>query len=133
MTRRLGYTSDIVVGLDVVPAEGNLGRARYHQNADLFWGLGGGGGNFGVVTGIDYRLHPVGPEIVGGLVAWPAEDAPRVLELYRTLSEGAPPELTLVTLIRPAPPPHTLRARAPRPRTRCTLPLAPPCPDKVAQ
>ena len=61
-------------------------------------------GNFGVVTGIDYRLYPVGPEIVGGLVAWPASDAPSVLELYRTLTEQAPPELTLVALMRLAPP-----------------------------
>ena len=104
LSRRFGYTSDNVVGMDVVTADGKLVRASDDQNADLFWGLRGGGGNFGVVTGIDYLLHPVGPEIVGGLVAWPAEEAPRVLELYRTLSEGAPPELTLVTLIRPAPP-----------------------------
>jgi hypothetical protein len=64
----------------------------------------GGGENFGVVTGIDYTLYPVGPEVVGGLVAWPASEAPKVLELYRTLAESAPPELTLVTLMRPAPP-----------------------------
>jgi FAD/FMN-containing dehydrogenase len=57
-----------------------------------------------VVTGIDYLLHRVGPEVVGGVVAWPASEAPRVLELYRTLAEQAPPELTLVALMRPAPP-----------------------------
>ena len=79
-------------------------RASGDENADLFWGLRGGGGNFGVVTGIDYTLYPVGPEIVGGLVAWPASEAPSVLELYRTLAEQAPPELTLITLMRPAPP-----------------------------
>jgi hypothetical protein len=56
------------------------------------------------VTGIDYKLYPVGPEVVGGPVAWPAGEAPKVLELYRTLSESAPPELTLVALMRPAPP-----------------------------
>jgi hypothetical protein len=56
------------------------------------------------VTGIDYTLYPVGPEVVGGLVAWPAAEAPKVLELYRTLAEQAPPELTLVVLLRPAPP-----------------------------
>ena len=104
LTRRFGYTSDNVVGMDVVTAGGKLVRASEDENADLFWGLRGGGGNFGVVTGIDYQLHPVGPEIVGGMVAWPAEEAPRVVELYRTLSEQAPTELTLVTLIRPAPP-----------------------------
>jgi len=67
-------------------------------------GAAGGGGNFGVVTGIDYALYPVGPEVVGGVVAWPASEAPRVLELYRTLAEKAPAELTLVALMRPAPP-----------------------------
>ena len=104
LTRRFGYTSDNVVGMDVVTAEGKLVRASETENIDLFWGLRGGGGNFGVVTGIDYLLHPVGPEIVGGMVAWPASEAPRVLELYRSLSEQSPEELTLVTLLRPAPP-----------------------------
>jgi hypothetical protein len=104
LTRRFGWTSDTVAGMDVVTAEGRLVRASSEENADLFWGLRGGGGNFGVVTGIDYRLQAIGPEVVGGLVAWPAAEAPRVLELYRTLSEQAPEELTLVTLIRPAPP-----------------------------
>ena len=75
-----------VVGMDVVTADGQLVRASAEENADLFWGLRGGGGNFGVVTGIDYALHPVGPEIVGGAVAWPANEAPGVIELYRTLA-----------------------------------------------
>lgn len=104
LTRRWGWTSDNVAAMDVVTAEGNLVRASAEENADLFWGLRGGGGNFGVVTGIDYMLYPVGPEIVGGVVAWPASEAPAVLELYRTLVEKAPPELSLVALLRPAPP-----------------------------
>jgi FAD/FMN-containing dehydrogenase len=104
LTRRWGWTSDTVVGMDVVTADARLVRASSDENADLFWGLRGGGGNFGVVTGIDYVLYPVGPEVVGGVVAWPASAAPKVLELYRTLAEKAPPELTLVVLMRPAPP-----------------------------
>jgi len=104
LTRRWGWTSDNVVGMDVVTADARLVRASSGENADLFWGLLGGGGNFGVVTGIDYMLHPVGPEVVGGVVAWPASEARKVLELYRTLAEKAPPELTLVALMRPAPP-----------------------------
>ena len=104
LTRRWGWTSDNVVGMDVVTADARLVRASSDENPDLFWGLRGGGGNFGVVTGIDYTLYPVGPEVVGGLVAWPATEAPGVLELYRTLAEQAPPELTLVVLMRPAPP-----------------------------
>jgi hypothetical protein len=104
LTRRWGWTADNVVGMDVVTADARLVHAGSDENADLFWGLRGGGGNFGVVTGIDYVLHPVGPEVVGGVVAWPASAAPKVLELYRTLVEKAPPELTLTTLMRPAPP-----------------------------
>jgi FAD/FMN-containing dehydrogenase len=104
LTRRWGWTSDNVVGMDLVTADARLVRASSDENADLFWGLRGGGGNFGVVTGIDYALYPVGPEVVGGVVAWPASEAPKVLELYRTLAEKAPPELTLVALMRPAPP-----------------------------
>ncbi|MDQ3697357.1 MAG: FAD-binding oxidoreductase [Gemmatimonadota bacterium] len=104
LTRRWGWTADNVIGMDVVTADARLVRASSDENADLFWGLRGGGGNFGVVTGIDYVLYPVGPEVVGGLVAWHASEAPRVLELYRTLAEKAPPELTLVALMRPAPP-----------------------------
>jgi FAD/FMN-containing dehydrogenase len=104
LTRRWGWTADNVVGMDVVTAEAQLVRASSDKNADLFWGLRGGGGNFGVVTGIDYTLFPVGPEVVGGVVAWPASEAPKVLELYRTLAEQAAPELTLVVLLRPAPP-----------------------------
>lgn len=104
LTKRWGWTSDSVVGMEVVTADGALVRASEDENADLFWGLRGGGGNFGVVTAIDYRLYPVGPEIVGGVVAWPIEEAPAVLELYRTFAAQAPPELTLVGLMRPAPP-----------------------------
>jgi FAD/FMN-containing dehydrogenase len=104
LTRRWGWTSDTVVGMDVVTADGRRVRAGGDENADLFWALRGGGGNFGVVTGIEYQLYPVGPEIVGGLVAWPASEAPRVLELFRTLAEEASPQLTLVVLQRPAPP-----------------------------
>ena len=104
LTRRFGWTSDNVTSMDVVTAEGELVRATEKENADLFWGLRGGGGNFGVVTGIDYKLYPVGPEMVGGVVAWPAAEAPQVLDLFRTMAAEAPPELTLVAFMRIAPP-----------------------------
>jgi FAD/FMN-containing dehydrogenase len=90
--------------MDVVTAEARLVRASSDENADLFWGLRGGGGNFGVVTGIDYELHPLGSDVVGGIVAWPASEASKVLELYRTLAEQAARELTLGAIVRPAPP-----------------------------
>ena len=104
MTRRLGWTCDTVRSLDVVTADGRLVRASPHENPDLFWGLRGGGGNFGVVTSFEFELYPVGPEIVGGAIAWPIEEAPRVLERFRTLMAEAPPELTVVAGLRQAPP-----------------------------
>ncbi len=104
LTRRWGWTSDNVISMDLVTADAQLVHASINENADLFWGLRGGGGNFGVVTAIDYMLYPVGPEVVGGIVAWPASEAPKVLELYRALATQAPPELTLVAMIRQAPP-----------------------------
>jgi FAD/FMN-containing dehydrogenase len=104
LSRRWGWTSDTLAGLDLVTADGRVVHASSNENADLFWALRGGGGNFGVVTGIHYGLYPVGPEIVGGPIAWPASDAPQVLELFRTMAATAPPELTLVALMRPAPP-----------------------------
>jgi len=104
LTRRFGYTVDNVVEMNVVTADGLLVRANNDENADLFWGLRGGGWNFGVVTSIDFNVYPVGPEIVGGIVAWPAVEAEGVLELYRTIAEKAQLELTLVLIMRPAPP-----------------------------
>jgi hypothetical protein len=104
LTRRWGWTADNVTGMDMVTSDGRLVHASDDENPDLFWGLRGGGGNFGVVTAIDYKLYPVGPEIVGGITAWPASESSKVLELYKSIAEEAPLELTMVVLIRPAPP-----------------------------
>jgi FAD/FMN-containing dehydrogenase len=104
LSRRFGWTSDEVRSMDLVTADGRQVRASEKENADLFWGLRGGGGNFGVATGIEYELHPVGPEIVGGPVAWRADSAPEVLEHFRRAAVDAPPELTLVAVMRLAPP-----------------------------
>jgi len=104
LTRRFGWTSDNVTAIDVVTAEGRVVRASERENSDLFWGLRGGGGNFGVATSFDYALYPVGPEVVAGAIAWRAEEAREVLEFYRTLAANAPPELTCVALMRLAPP-----------------------------
>src|SRR5207249_3012894 len=104
LTRRFGWTSDNVTAMDVVTADGRLARASERENAELFWGLRGGGGNFGVVTGFEYTLQPVGPEVMAGAIAWRGDDAPRVLEFYRTLTAQAPLELTVVAGLRPAPP-----------------------------
>ena len=104
LTRQFGWTCDDVLSMDVVTADGRMVRASESTADDLFWALRGGGGNFGVVTSFEYRLHPVGPEVVGGVIAWPVEDAPAVLEMYRTLTEHASPALTCAALLRMAPP-----------------------------
>jgi FAD/FMN-containing dehydrogenase len=104
LTRRYGYTTDNLRAVEMVTAEGRIVRATEFENADLFWGLRGGGGNFGVVTRFEHRLYPVGPEIMAGAIAWRGEDAPEVLEWYRTFSREAPPELVLVAGLRLAPP-----------------------------
>ena len=104
VSRRFGWTSDNVRSMELVTADAKLVRASEKENADLFWGLRGGGGNFGVVTGIDFELHPLGPEIYGGPIAWRAESAPEVHEAFRKLATEGPPELTLVTIVRKAPP-----------------------------
>ncbi len=104
LSRRFGWTSDTVRSMDVVTAEGKLVTASEKKNADLFWALRGGGGNFGIVTGIEYGLHKVGPDIIAGGIAWRGEEAPRVLALWRELMADAPPELTIAAVLRPAPP-----------------------------
>jgi len=104
LTRRHGWTCDTLVAMEVVTAYGQIVRASADENAELFWALRGGSGNFGIVTSFKYRLFPVGPEIYGGAIAWRGEDALQVLEAYRTFSEAAPRELTSVAVLRMAPP-----------------------------
>jgi FAD/FMN-containing dehydrogenase len=104
LSRRFGWTSDNLTAIDLVTPEGRAIRASEREHSDLFWGLRGGGGNFGIATSFEYTLHPVGPDILGGAIAWRGEDAGRVLEMYRTLMAEAPPELTCVAGLRLAPP-----------------------------
>lgn len=104
LSRRFGWTSDNLSAVELVTADGRVTRASERENSDLFWGLRGGGGNFGVATSFEYKLHAVGPEIVGGAIAWRGEDAERVLETYRALVTEAPRELTCVASLRLAPP-----------------------------
>jgi FAD/FMN-containing dehydrogenase len=104
LTRRFGWTVDDLEEVEVVTADSTVRRASRSENTDLFWALSGGGGNFGVVTEFVFRLHPVGPEITGGLIAWPASQADGVLDLYRRTVESAPREMTTVVLMRNAPP-----------------------------
>ena len=104
LSRRYGWTSDTVRSMDVVTADGKIVTASEKKHPDLFWALRGGGGNFGIVTGIEYGLQRVGPDIIGGVVAWRADEAHRVLALWRELMATGPPELTIAAILRPAPP-----------------------------
>ena len=104
LSRRFGWTSDNLASVDLVTADGRIVRASERENSDLFWGLRGGGGNFGVATSFEYKLHPVGPDIIAGAIAWRGEEAASVLEMYRSLVARAPRELTCVAGLRLAPP-----------------------------
>ena len=92
------------IAAEVVTADGRVVRASEDENADLFWGLRGGGGNFGVVTQFEYRLHEVGPMVTGGMVLWPLEQAGDVVRFYRDWIESAPDEVGGGAAIVVAPP-----------------------------
>ncbi|MBZ8133959.1 FAD-binding oxidoreductase [Afifella sp. IM 167] len=104
LTRKFGMTIDNLISADVVLADGRLVRASRHENPDLFWALRGGGGNFGVVTNFEFRLHPVGPQVLSGLVVHPFEDARDILTRYQPLLAEAADELTCWAVMRKAPP-----------------------------
>lgn len=106
LTRRFGWTVDNLEAVEIVTADGEIRTASRTENSDLFWALRGGGGNFGVVTRFVFRLHEVGPDVFGGLIAWPFERADEILDAYRTITSSAPPELAvwLVLLRGPAAP-----------------------------
>ncbi len=103
LSRRFGLAVDNLEEVEIVTADGQLRRAAADENADLFWAVRGGGGNFGVVTRFTFRLHPVGPEITGGLIMWDGERADEVLTLYRDVTEAAPRELTVMLVVRAIP------------------------------
>lgn len=104
LARRFGWAVDNLEQVEIVTADGEIRTADRRRNADLFWALRGGGGNFGVVTRFTFRLHEVGPTITGGLIAWGADRADEVLATYRELTASAPRELTAAAVVRLAPP-----------------------------
>ena len=104
LTRRFGWAADNLEEVEIVTADGEIRIANRNINSDLFWAIRGGGGNFGVVSRFTFRLHEVGPTITGGLIAWGADRASEVLETYRQITESAPRELTIATMVLTAPP-----------------------------
>jgi FAD/FMN-containing dehydrogenase len=104
LERLHGLTADNLVGATVVTAGGGVVRASAHEHPDLFWGLRGGGGNFGVVTELELALHPVGPTVVGGMLMFEWRRAGEVLAAYRDLMTAAPDELGGCAALQLAPP-----------------------------
>jgi hypothetical protein len=102
--RKYGLTVDNLLSVDIVTADGELVTASEDVNPDLFWGIRGGGGNFGIVTDFEFRLNPLGPEVVAGPIFWRMEDSPEVLRHYRDWLAGAPDELMTIVIHRKAPP-----------------------------
>src|SRR5215208_5001737 len=89
---------------DLSTAEGEFVKASETENPDLFWGLRGGGGNFGIVTEFEFCLNPVGPTVLAGPIFWPIEEAPNVLRFYREWISETPDELMTIVTNRKAPP-----------------------------
>jgi FAD/FMN-containing dehydrogenase len=104
LTRRFGWTADNLEEVEIVTADGAIRTASRREHSDLFWALRGGGGNFGVVTRFTFRLHEVGPSVLGGLIAWPFERADEILAAYRSITAAAPRELAAWLVLLVAPP-----------------------------
>jgi FAD/FMN-containing dehydrogenase len=103
LMRKHGLTADNLLGADLVTADGRLVHANAAENAELLWGLQRGGGNFGVVTELRFRLHPVGPIVLAGWALYPQEKAAEVLRFHRDFAAGAPCELTTIVILRRLP------------------------------
>jgi FAD/FMN-containing dehydrogenase len=104
LSRKYGMTVDNLESVEVVTAAGEVIRASAVEHPDLFWALRGGSGNFGVATRFEFRLHPVGPEVLSGLIVYPISDGRSVLRQYGEFAAGAPDELSVWAVVRQAPP-----------------------------
>jgi len=104
LTREYGMTIDNLISADLVGADGKMLHASEKENPDLFWAIRGGGGNFGVVTQFEFKLHPVGPDVFAGLIVFPFQQAKEVLRRYREFVDTAPVKLNVWALLRQAPP-----------------------------
>lgn len=104
LSRKFGFTVDNLISADVVMANGELVQASATENPGLFWAIRGGGGNFGVVTSFEFKLHPVGPDLISGLIVHPFAHARELLSGYREVAAAAPDDLTIWVVLRQAPP-----------------------------
>ncbi|WP_428775450.1 FAD-binding oxidoreductase [Vibrio sp.] len=104
LSRKYGMTIDNLMSANVVTADGRQLRASASENPDLFWGLRGGGGNFGIVTQFEFQLHPVGPDVLSGLIVFPFDQAKSIISQFARFTESAPEELSVWMVTRQAPP-----------------------------
>lgn len=102
--RKYGLTIDNLRSVDLITADGQFVKVSEKENPDLFWGVRGGGGNFGIVTEFEYNLNPLGPQVMAGPIFWPMDEASKVLRFYRDWIAGCPDELMTIVLQRKAPP-----------------------------
>lgn len=102
--RKHGLSVDQLISVDLVTADGELVRASADENPDLFWGVRGGGGNFGIVTDFEFRCVPLGTQVLAGPIFWPMQQSPEVLRFYRDWVADAPDELMTIIIHRKAPP-----------------------------
>src|SRR5512140_3547558 len=103
-SRKHGMTIDNLLAVDAITADGRFGRANARENTDLFWALRGGGGNFGIVTRFEFRLHPLGPGVLSGLVVYPLSEAASALRQYRQYAREQGEETAVWAVLRKAPP-----------------------------
>jgi FAD/FMN-containing dehydrogenase len=104
LQRKFGLTIDQLLSVDLITADCEFVKASEDENPDLFWGVRGGGGNFGIVTEFEFRLSLLGPNVVAGPIFWPMEESPKVLRFYRDWIAEAPDELMTIVVHRKAPP-----------------------------
>jgi FAD/FMN-containing dehydrogenase len=104
LSRKFGLSIDHLLSVDVVTADSHLITADAGRNPDLFWGIRGGGGNFGIVTSFEFRLASLEPSVLAGMVFYAADEAHEVLRRYRAYAAGAPEEVTTIVSLRIAPP-----------------------------
>lgn len=112
LSRKFGMTIDNLIAAEVVTADGRLLHASDAEHADLFWGLRGGGGNFGIVTRFEFQLHPVGPDVLSGLIVFSFDQAKSVITQFARFTETMPDELSVWMVTRKAPPLPFLPAEA---------------------
>jgi FAD/FMN-containing dehydrogenase len=110
LARKYGLACDNLLSVDIVTADGQFLKASDKENEDLFWSIRGGGGNFGIVTSFEYKLHPIGPQVLAGMVLHPFGKAREALKFYRNYSASIPDDMNTVCALLTSPDGHPVVA-----------------------